>query len=58
MTVEGVSQVSAAADSRNEACDGVLERCEGLVLFESASEVLGGRGVETVALETADKGRI
>ena len=49
--------VSAAADTRNGAGDGVLERCEGLVLLESASEVLGGLGVEVVARETVNEAR-
>ena len=34
---------------------GVLERGEGLVLLESASEVLGGFWVESVEAQTANE---
>ena len=54
---EASDEASRAADSRNGAGGGVPEVFERRVLFESASEVLGGLGIETVVLKTANKGQ-
>ena len=43
-------EASKAADSRETRGCGVLERGEGLILFEAGGEVLGGLGVEVVEI--------
>ena len=46
--------MSGAADIRGRACVGVLERCEGLVLFETLRKVLDGLGIKPIFLEAAN----
>ena len=45
--------VSARADSREMGVGGVLQRGEGLVLFETLSEVLGALSTNGIQLQTA-----
>ena len=49
--------MTRAADSRETRGCGVLERGEGLILFEAGGEVLGGLGIELVVLKAAEKGK-
>ena len=46
-----------AADSRETRGCGVLERGEGLILFEAGGEVLSGLGIEPVGEKAAEKGK-
>ena len=49
--------LTMAADSRETRGGGVLERAEGLVLFETGGEVLGGLAIELVVSEAAGRAR-
>ena len=49
--------MTTAADSRETRGCGILERGEGLILFEAGDEVLSGLGIELVESKAAKKGK-
>ena len=55
---DGEIRVSAAADSRNWACGGVLERRESLVCLEALCDVLCALRTQLVVIEAANRGKL